>query len=106
VEPELVDKGIINMPAAKEVFEVLFKEGGDPRRIVDEKGISQVNDMEVIKQLVEQAIAENPESVNDYRNGKKAAVKFIIGQVMRLSKGKANPLMVTELLEKKLTDMK
>ncbi len=99
---ELVDKGIINMPAAREVFEIMFRKGGDPKRIVDEKGISQVNDMEVIKRFIEQAIAENPESVSDYHSGKKAAAKFIIGQVMRLSKGKANPLIVTELLEKQL----
>ena len=103
---ELVDKGIINMPAAREVFEIMFREGGDPKRIVDEKGISQVNDMEVIKRFIEQAIAENPESVSDYHGGKKAAAKFIIGQVMRLSKGKANPLIVTELLEKQLAGMK
>ena len=70
---ELVDKGIINMPAAREVFEILFRNGGDPKRIVDEKGISQVNDMEVIKRFIEQAIAENPESVSDYHSGSRAA---------------------------------
>ena len=98
----LVDAGTVNSTTAKELFGELFDNGGDPEEMVDQRGLAQVSDTGEIEAFVEQAMADNPKSVEDYRAGKKAAAKFLVGQVMRLSRGKANPQMVMELLEKKL----
>ncbi|MBT3192610.1 MAG: Asp-tRNA(Asn)/Glu-tRNA(Gln) amidotransferase subunit GatB [Verrucomicrobia bacterium] len=99
---KLVDSKTINMPGAKAVFEVLVDRGGDPRAIVEEKGLAQVSDTGSIEAFVDQAMQENPQSVEDYRNGKKAAAQFLVGQVMRLSRGKANPQMVGQMIADKL----
>ena len=96
----LVDNRTLNSTKAKEVFEILFEKGGMPEDIVSEFGLAQVSDSGEIGQMVEKAIAENPKSAADYRNGKKAAAKFLVGQVMRLSKGKADPQVVGKLVEK------
>lgn len=98
----LVDAGTINMTGAKTVFEVLVDSGGDPARIVSNLGLVQVNDAGAIETLVDQAIAGNQQSVDDYRGGKKAALQFLVGQVMRQSRGKANPPMVMDMLTRKL----
>jgi len=99
----LVDSGALNSNSAKEVFAELFANGGDPRAIVEAKGLTQVSDSGAIEQLVQQAIDDNPQSVEDFRNGKTKAAKFLVGQVMRLSKGKANPQMVGEMIERMLS---
>jgi len=99
---KLIDDKTINSTKAKDVFEIMFEEGGDPERIVEEKGFAQVSDSGELHGLVAQAMEENPKSVADYRSGKKAAAKFLVGQVMRLSKGKANPQVAAKLLEEKL----
>jgi aspartyl-tRNA(Asn)/glutamyl-tRNA(Gln) amidotransferase subunit B len=99
---KLVDEGAINSTKAKEVFEELFNNGGDPEAIVEAKGLRQVSDHGAIEDFVDKAISENPKSVDDYRQGKKAALQYIVGQVMRLSKGKANPQMVGAMISKKL----
>jgi aspartyl-tRNA(Asn)/glutamyl-tRNA(Gln) amidotransferase subunit B len=99
---KLVDSKTINNPTAKEIFAHLFENGGDPEALVIEKGLAQVSDSGAIEKLVEQAIAANPKSVADYRSGKKASAKFLVGQVMKMSKGKADPEMVGRMIEKKL----
>ncbi len=99
---QLVDSGVLNSNTAKEVFAELFARGGDPAAIVEARGLAQVSDTAAIAGLVEQAIAANPRSVEDYRKGKRAAAQHLMGQVMRQSKGKANPQMVLSLLEQKL----
>ncbi len=101
---KLVDDKTLNSTKAKEVFEVLFTAGGDPGQIVADKGLAQVSDSGEIEKLVAQAMSENAKSVADYKSGKKAAAKFLVGQVMRLSRGKANPQMVEKLLEDRLDD--
>lgn len=98
----LVSNGTINSTAAKQVFEVLVDRGGDPVAIVKERGLAQVSDSDSIEAFVDEAIAANPKSVEDFRSGKTAAAKFLVGQVMRLSRGKANPQLVGSLIEKKL----
>ncbi len=98
----LVDEKVLNAPGAKEVFSVLFEEGGDPKKIVDERGLAQISDSGALDQWVEDAIAANPKSVADYQGGKKAALQFLMGQVMRASKGKANPPLVLDALRKRL----
>jgi aspartyl-tRNA(Asn)/glutamyl-tRNA(Gln) amidotransferase subunit B len=100
----LVETGTINTTGAKSVFEVLVDTGGDPATIVKDRGLAQVSDSGVIETLVDKAIEANPQSVADYRSGKKAALQFLVGQVMRESRGKANPPMVTQLLAGKLGD--
>jgi aspartyl-tRNA(Asn)/glutamyl-tRNA(Gln) amidotransferase subunit B len=99
---QLVDQKVINMTGAKQVFARLFERGGDPKAIVDEEGLAQVSDAGALDGWVETAIAGNPKSVEDYRGGKKAALQFLMGQVMRASQGKANPGMVLEALRQKL----
>lgn len=98
----LVEKKTLNHSKAKEVFAVLVESGGDPEQIVQEKGWAQVSDQAAIEGFVKTAIDENPSVVEDYRNGKQAALQFLMGQVMRGSKGKANPKKVLELLKEKL----
>ncbi len=98
----LVDKKVINMPAAREVFSILFEQGGDPETIVKDKGLVQVSDEGAIEGMVDQVIGEHAKSVEDYKAGKQAALQFLIGQVMRISKGKANPQVVRELFMRKL----
>ena len=98
----LVDAKAINVPTAKEVFAIVFEKGGDPKAIVAEKGMAQVSDADALEAMADKAIADNPKSVADFKAGKAAALQFLVGQVMRQSKGKANPAMVQELLRKKL----
>lgn len=99
---KLVDGKVLNMPGAREVFAVLFERGGDPAAIVKEKGLVQVSDTGALDALADQAIAANPKSVADFKDGKAAALQFLVGQVMKLSKGKANPGMAGEILKRKL----
>jgi len=99
---ELVQNKTVNGNTAKEIFAILFEKGGDPAKIVESGGLSQVSDEDAIVRFVEQAMAENEQSVEDYRQGKTAAARFLVGQVMRLSRGKANPQVVNEILVGKL----
>ncbi len=99
---KLVDTKVLNSNKAKEVFAIIFEEGGSPEEIVEKQGFAQVSDHGAIEEFVDKAIAENEKSVQDYKAGKTAALKFLIGQVMRFSKGKADPEMAGQLLEEKL----
>jgi aspartyl-tRNA(Asn)/glutamyl-tRNA(Gln) amidotransferase subunit B len=99
---DLVESGKINSKIAQEVFGEMFASGKAPGAIVEEKGLSQVSDTGALEGFCDQAIAANPGSAQDFRNGKVAALNFLKGQVMKLSKGKANPAVVGEILERKL----
>ncbi len=99
---KMVDAKTINMTTAKEVFSIVFEAGGDPGAIVKERGLGQVSDSGALEGLADQAIAANPKSVADYKAGKTAALQFLMGQVMRLSKGKADPKQVQEILHRKM----
>jgi aspartyl-tRNA(Asn)/glutamyl-tRNA(Gln) amidotransferase subunit B len=98
----LVDAKTISSAAAQTVFSEMFETGKSPTTIVQEKGLAQVSDSGAIEKFCDDAIAANPNSVADYKNGKVAALNFLKGQVMKLSKGKANPNLVGEILERKL----
>ena len=105
VEPENIGKLIklikantISSKIAKDVFEILLSENKDPEIIVKEKGLVQITDNSEIEKIVEQVLAENPQSVEDYKAGKSNALKYLVGQSMRLSKGKANPQMINEMI--------
>ena len=98
----LVDAKTISSSAAQQVFTEMFDTGKSPAAIVQEKGLAQVSDRASIEKLCDEAIAANPNSAADYRNGKAAALNFLKGHVMKLSKGKANPGLIGEILEQKL----
>ena len=99
---ELVDSGKISTKMAQDVFVEMFTTGEAPAKIVEKKGLAQVSDEGAIERFCDQAIAANPGPVADYRAGKAAALNFLKGQVMKLSKGKANPALAGEILERKL----
>jgi aspartyl-tRNA(Asn)/glutamyl-tRNA(Gln) amidotransferase subunit B len=100
---ELVDTGKISSKIAQDVFAEMFQTGDAPARIIDRKGLAQVSDTSALEQFCDQAIAANPGPVADFKAGKAAALNFLKGQVMKLSKGKANPALVGEILQRKLT---
>ncbi len=98
----LIDAGTISTSAGKQVFEIIFLEGGEPEKIVEEKGMAQVSDDSALEGWAEEAIANNPKSVEEYKGGKQGAINFLMGQVMKASKGKANPGAVMQMLRQKL----
>ena len=99
---DLADSGAINSTVAKEVFEEVFHHDIDPDQYVEEKGLKTVNDAGELRTVVEQVIKDNPQSVEDYRNGKEKAIGFLVGQTMKAMKGKANPGMVNQILKELL----
>ena len=99
---KLAAAGTINGPTLKELLPEIFEKGGDPEVIVKERGLGAVSDTGALEAFVDQAIAANPGPVQDFKNGKKAAAGFFVGQVMKLSKGKADPKIVGKLVAQKL----
>ncbi len=99
----LIEGGIISGRQGKEVFAEMIASGKAPTVIVEEKGLKQVSDTGALEAFCDDVIAANPASVADYKSGKEAALNFLKGQVMKLSKGKANPSVVGEILVRKLS---
>lgn len=95
---QLVDNGTINRTVAKNVFEEIFTSDIDPEVYVEEKGLKVVNDEGALRKTVEDIVAANPQSVEDYHNGKQKAIGFLVGQTMRAMGGKADPVMVNRIL--------
>ena len=87
---------------AKEVFEALWAGEGDADAIIEKRGLKQITDTSAIEKVIDDVIAANPEQLTQYRAGKDKLFGFFVGQVMKLSKGKANPQQVNELLTEKL----
>jgi len=98
----LIDSGTINSRQGKEVFAEMFATGKQAAAIVEERGLKQVSDTGAIEALADEVIAAHPGPVADYKSGKTSAVNFLKGQLMKLSKGKANPQLAGEILERKL----
>lgn len=98
----LVDSKAINSTVAKEVFEVMFENDIDPEKYVEEKGLKTVNDEGALRKTIEEIIENNPQSVNDYHNGKEKALGFLVGQTMKAMKGKADPAMINQILRELL----
>ena len=98
----LADTGTVNSTVAKEVFEQMFAEDIDPEKYVEEHGLKTVNDEGALRATIEQVIKDNPQSVDDYHNGKEKAIGFLVGQTMKAMKGKANPGMVNQILKELL----
>ena len=99
---KLIDDGIISGKIAKTVFDEMAKSGKPPRQIVEEKGLVQITDTDAIDDVVAKVISSNPNEVEAYKNGKTKLLGFFVGQVMKETRGKANPKMVNEILIKKL----
>lgn len=95
---DLVDAGTINSSVAKEVFEKIFSDDIDPEQYVEENGLKSMNDEGELKATIQAVIDANPQAVEDYHNGKKKAIRALVGQTMKATKGKANPAVVNKLL--------
>lgn len=99
---ELVSKEVINGKTAKEVFALMAESGDNPEKIVEEKGLVQVTDSSAIEAVIDEVLASAPDNVAAYKNGKQGLFGWFVGQVMKASKGKANPGIVNKLLKEKL----
>ena len=99
---KLIKEDIISGKIAKVVFEDMAKTGKSPDKIVKEKGLVQVTDVSAIEEIILNVLADNTKEVDDYRNGKTKLLGFFVGQVMKKTKGKANPKIVNEVLKEKL----
>jgi aspartyl-tRNA(Asn)/glutamyl-tRNA(Gln) amidotransferase subunit B len=98
----MLDSGVISGKIAKAVFEKMYADGRSARQIVDEEGLTQVSDESEIETVIEQVLSDNPKEVDQLLTGKEKLFGFLVGQVMRKTKGKANPQLVNEILRKKL----
>ena len=99
---EVVQAGEVNSTVAKQVFEEMYQSSKAPRIIVNEKGLRQISDTDAIRKVAREAIAANPKVVEDYQNGKTNAIKFLLGQVMRATKGQAKPQVAEAILTEEL----
>ncbi len=95
----LVDSGTLSNSLAKTVLEEAFASGQKPGKIVEQKGLSQISDSSVVEEAVSRALGENPKAVADFISGKETASRFLVGQVMKLTRGQANPELVQELVQ-------
>ncbi len=109
VNPEMFAKLVamagkeeISSRATKDVLRIMFEKGGDPEKIVEEKGLRQASDDGFIKNIVDEVIKNNPVIAEDFKNGKENVLQFLVGQGMKISKGKANPGALQKLLKEKL----
>jgi aspartyl-tRNA(Asn)/glutamyl-tRNA(Gln) amidotransferase subunit B len=99
---KLIENGTISSKIAKTVFKELVENGGDAEIIVKEKGLVQISDEGALLKAVEEALNNNPQSIEDFKAGKQKAVGFLVGQIMKATKGQANPQMVNKLLVEEL----
>ncbi|WP_372847122.1 Asp-tRNA(Asn)/Glu-tRNA(Gln) amidotransferase subunit GatB [Pontiella sp.] len=98
----LIDAKTISTGGGKQIFETIFNEGGDPKAIMEAKGLAQVSDDSALEGWADEAIANNPKPVEEYKAGNAASINFLMGQVMKASRGKANPGAVMQMLKQKL----
>ncbi len=103
---ELIDAGTINSKQAKEVFLELFNNGTSPAEVVKSKGMAQVSDPQVIEDIVFKVLVENYVAVDGFKCGKQGVVGFLVGKVMQVSQGKANPKLVNDVLKKTLENLR
>ncbi|MCP8617861.1 Asp-tRNA(Asn)/Glu-tRNA(Gln) amidotransferase subunit GatB [Salirhabdus salicampi] len=95
---DLIEKGTISSKIAKKVFSELVEKGGDPEKIVKDKGLVQISDEGQLTEIISRILDENEQSIIDYKNGKDRALGFLVGQVMKQTKGQANPQMVNKII--------
>jgi aspartyl-tRNA(Asn)/glutamyl-tRNA(Gln) amidotransferase subunit B len=99
---ELVDKGTASLKVAREIFPEVYNSGKTPEQIVQEKGLTQVSDEDALGEIIDEIVTKHPAQVAQFKEGKQQVLGFLVGQVMKMSGGKANPGKVNELLKKKL----
>ena len=97
-----ISSGIISGRTAKEVFEVMKETGEEPNKIIKSKGLQQKSDPKELEKIIDKILADNSDKVDQYKSGKDKLFGFFVGQVMKISGGKANPKLVNEILKKKL----
>ncbi len=102
---QMMDKQVINGKIAKEILPEMVETGNSPEDIVKDRGMEQVSDTGLLEELAKNIINANPKSVEDFKLGKKNAISFLVGQMMKETKGKANPAIVNQLLQKTLSEM-
>ena len=100
---QLIDKGTINGKMAKTVFEDMYQTGKPAEVIVKQKGMVQISDSSAIDKLIDEVLANSPKQLESYRNGKETIIGYFVGQIMKASKGQANPAVVNQLLKDKLS---
>ena len=98
----MVQSGAITQTAAKETFGVMWETGRSPQTIVEDRGLRQISDAGELVGIVAQVVADNPDPVAQFRSGKETTLRFLMGQVMRATRGKANPQLVERLLRERL----
>ena len=103
---DLIDAGTLSTGMAKSVFEEMYNTGSTPKRIAQRSGMVQMSDADAVRPAVEEAIAGNPKAVDDFLNGRGSAIRFLVGQVMRITRGKANPQLASRLVQEKLESMR
>ena len=101
-----MDKGAISTTMAKAVLEEAYASGNSPGRIVEQRGYTQISDTSSVEPSVIEALEANPRAVADYLSGKESAAKFLVGQVMKLTRGQAKPELVNQLVTDALEHMK
>lgn len=102
---ELFDNGTISWKLSKEIFEVMLNTGENPKQIVESKGLIQINDSSALEPVIEKVIANNPDNLTKYKEGKTSLLGFFVGQVMKETQGKANPKLVNDIMLKKLSNI-
>jgi aspartyl-tRNA(Asn)/glutamyl-tRNA(Gln) amidotransferase subunit B len=103
---DMIDSDVLSTAMAKTVFEKMYATGDAPGRIAEKDGMAQISDADTMTPAIDEAVASNPGPVADYLGGKDAAIKFLVGQVMKITRGQANPKLVTTLLQDKLDSMR
>jgi aspartyl-tRNA(Asn)/glutamyl-tRNA(Gln) amidotransferase subunit B len=98
----LIAQGKISGKLAKEIFSKMFAEGGSPEAIMERDGLAQISDEGALAKIIDEVIAANPKQLEQYRSGKTTVINFFLGQVMKASRGQADPAAVTKLLQEKL----
>ena len=99
---KMIKDGTISSKIAKKVFKESIENGTDPKKYVEDKGMVQLSDVSVLGPMVTKVVDDNPQSVEDFKNGKDRAIGFLVGQIMKQTRGKANPKVVNQLLNKEL----
>lgn len=101
----LIEKGTISTKIARDVFKEMLETGKEPNQVIEEKGLIQISNVDELKIEVDKIVENNPQSIEDWKNGKDRALGFLVGQVMKATKGKANPQVVNELIREKLSQL-
>jgi aspartyl-tRNA(Asn)/glutamyl-tRNA(Gln) amidotransferase subunit B len=99
---DMIDQGTLSTTLAKQVFEEVFTTGKKPAAIVEEKGLKQISGTDEIEPIVDEVLQENPKAVTEFKEGKEKALQFLVGQVMKKTRGKAKPDLVNKLFKEKL----